>query len=59
MNEPKMIKVVAPIDEIELMRAFEMCIASAQDEPLNILPDDEIRRAVDWLHAKWGSKRDV
>jgi len=49
-----MIKVVAPVDEVELMRALEMCIAGATQNVLRALDPDEIARAVNWLHTKYG-----
>lgn len=54
MTEPAMIKVVAPVDEIELMKALEMCVDGAKQNVLRALDDDEIRRSVNWLHAKYG-----
>ncbi len=54
MTTPAMIKVVAPVDEVELMKALEMCVDGAKQNVLRALDDDEIRRAVNWLHAKYG-----
>lgn len=57
MSEPVMLKVVAPIDEIELMKALDMCVFGAKQNVMRPLEDCEIARAVNWLHAKYGGGR--
>ena len=52
------ISVTAPTTEICLMRAFEELVTHASgDHALSSCDSHEVARAVDWLHAKYGSKK--
>lgn len=42
--------------EIALMNAMETCVGHFSDH--FALTDAEVRRAVDWLHEKYGATRD-